>query len=361
MKNFLNFTAKNLIRIGYEPIIINNNWSNIDENTTELCFIKRKGAVINIVILINADKEANPLSRYDHLTECISSQFEKNTKILSLGIAAGDGLTPSFTESEAFIPDADIMKIHWAVDIKNNNIIYQKDAPTKLDGIESILKSAKNSASASAVSVTEYSDVKKSFIRTHKTILTYALIAANILIFLIMALDGGNGSIHTLLKYGALSSAHVADGQWYRIFSCMFIHINTVHLLSNMLSLYIFGTRCEKYYGHVRFIAAYIVSGLCSSVLSLLFSGGAVSAGASGAIMGLMSSALIYTLVNKIPMDGLDVYTFMFFSVINLGFGFVYEGVDNFGHIGGFIGGLIVGLIIALYDKKKVENNEKSV
>ncbi len=347
MINFLSSTSKNLIKIGYAPIRTSNN-NLIDENTEELCFYKQKGAVINIVIIINTYRVINFAEKYNALTRLISSKFVKGSKILSLGIAAGDENAAAFTSIEPFTPDADIMKIHWAVDIKNKNMIFQKEAPTELDGIEKILRSYDNPSSVGSSNDQNIPPV------SIQPIISYGLIIINFIIFIIMTLDGGSTNTATLIKYGALSGSEVLKGEWYRLFSCMFIHIGIIHLLSNMLWLYILGRKCEKYYGHIKFIMAYIISGVCGSLASLLFSGEVVSAGASGAIMGLTGSAIVYTAMNNTLMEGLDFYTFVLISVINIGFGFVYAGIDNFGHIGGFIGGIIIGLIISLQNKRKV-------
>ncbi|MCD8159124.1 MAG: rhomboid family intramembrane serine protease [Clostridiales bacterium] len=334
----------------------------ISEETTELCFYKPSGAVINYVIVINTFKTPSFELRFDLLKKSILSQIKYNAKAVFLCIAVGDERAAEFTLRGGFDPQAEVVNIRWAVDIKNGNFICGKDSPSKFDGIENILKNAKEPQPKTVSGIFRSQSCRSSdFIKTRSVIVTYGLIALNVIMFILLSLDGGSENTQTLLKYGAIYAPYIKQGEYYRLFTYTFLHIGILHIFSNMFGLFIFGSRCERYYGYLKFTAVYLISGLGCSLLSFLFSGESVSAGASGAIFGIMGSSLAYTLINNIKMDGLDAYVYIIISIINIGFGFVYPGVDNWGHIGGFAAGVILGIIIGFADKKKVSKNDKAV
>ncbi len=334
----------------------------ISEETRELCFYKPAGAVVNCVIVINTLKTPDFERRFNLLAESILKHLKINARTVILGIAAGDEGAAEFAFKEDFDPQAQVVKIRWAVDLKNGNFICSKGAPDKFDGIEKILRAGGETRPKTVSGIFRTERQRNlNFIKTRKVILTYALIAVNIIVFLFMTLDGGSENTETLLKYGAVYAPYIKQGEYYRLFTYMFLHIGWLHIFSNMFGLYIFGSRCEKYYGYLRFFAVYVISGLGCSLLSFLMSGDSVSAGASGAVLGLMGSALAYTAVNNIKMEGLDAYVFIILSLLNIGFGFVYPDVDNWGHIGGFAAGVVLGILTGLYDKRRASENEKII
>lgn len=190
--------------------------------------------------------------------------------------------------------------------------------------------------------------------------ITYILLGLNILAYLIMTLVGYRYRINQgeqLILFGAKVNVLIAYGQYWRLLTAMFLHIGTVHLFFNSYALYIYGPIVESLFGKAKFIVVYIVSGLTGSLLSYMFSL-SISAGASGAIFGLMGSLLYFRQRNK------DVFKRVFgprlFVIIgfNLFFGFASTGIDNWGHIGGLIGGYLVGNAIGLYKEPILQLNK---
>ena len=134
----------------------------------------------------------------------------------------------------------------------------------------------------------------------------------------------------------------------------MFLHIGLAHIFFNSYAIYIYGPIVESLYGKVRFIIVYLFSGLMGSLLSYVFSPNP-SAGASGAIFGLMGSLLYFRQRKK------DIFRRIFgpglFIIIgvNLFFGLTSTGIDNWGHIGGLIGGYLLGNAVGLHKEKVLE------
>ena len=148
-----------------------------------------------------------------------------------------------------------------------------------------------------------------------------------------------------LLYFGAKVNELVAQGEYWRLFTAMFLHIGILHLFFNSYALYLYGPIVERLFGKIKFIILYIVSGLIGSLLSYLFSPNP-SAGASGAIFGLMGSLLYFRreergLFQRIFGPGLSDHIYK--SV----YGFIQPGIDNWGHIGGLLGGFITQMVLA--------------
>ena len=179
--------------------------------------------------------------------------------------------------------------------------------------------------------------------------LTYGLIGANVLVALAALASGGGlggaaagGSL--LHALGTVSAGAVADGQWWRILTAGFLHYGLLHLMLNMYALYILGGMLEPTVGRFRFGLIYFVSLLAGSFGALLLSPGASTAGASGAIFGLMGGALVVMrsrgidpMATGLPMIlGLNlVLTFLLAGVLSVG-----------GHLGGLAGGALAAFVL---------------
>ncbi|WP_428934993.1 rhomboid family intramembrane serine protease [Streptomyces sp. ACT015] len=131
----------------------------------------------------------------------------------------------------------------------------------------------------------------------------------------------------------------VAEGQWYRLLTAMFLHGSIIHILFNMLSLWWIGGPLEAALGRARYLALYFVSGLAGSALSyLLAAPNQPSLGASGAIFGLFGATAI--LMRRLNYDPRPVIALL---VINLIFTFGWSGIAWEAHIGGLVAGVVTG------------------
>lgn len=179
-----------------------------------------------------------------------------------------------------------------------------------------------------------------------KPVMTYLLIVINVMLFLISTIYP---SIQIYLGNNYL---FVQDGEFYRLFTCMFLHSNLMHLLFNMYALYVLGPQVERYYGKAKFLTIYFVSGLLGSVFSCVFMPeNAISIGASGAIFGLLGSIAYFTYYYRATLQNVLRNQVMPVILINLLLGFVVADIDVFAHIGGLIGGLLISMGIGIGDK----------
>lgn len=174
---------------------------------------------------------------------------------------------------------------------------------------------------------------------------TYVIIAVNIAIYIYTSILSGNFvemNYGVVCQYGQFNS-FVLNGGYWQLFTSMFVHVNIVHLLGNMVFLLIFGLRAEGLFKIEEYLAVYFIPGLSGSLLTLLFGPLAPpSAGASGAIFGLFGACTIYVrrTVGQ-SIIGALIYSF-FLLMMSTG-----PNVNNLAHLGGLAVGLLIGYILA--------------
>jgi len=186
---------------------------------------------------------------------------------------------------------------------------------------------------------------------------TYIILGINIAAFLLMNLTGllfGWQQSEQLFFFGAKVNLLIAYGQYWRLLTAVFLHIGIAHLFFNSYAIYIYGPIVERLYGKVKFIIVYLGSGLMGSLFSYMFSSNS-SAGASGAIFGLMGSLLYFRQQRKEIFQKVFGPRLFIIIAINLFIGLTSNGIDNWGHIGGLIGGYLLGNAVGLYREKVFE------
>jgi membrane associated rhomboid family serine protease len=203
--------------------------------------------------------------------------------------------------------------------------------------------------------------VRARFATRNVPIVTFTLIAVNLLVYLAEGISsGGNffspadGNIDTtnpVVYYGVQVGALMQRDplQWYRIFTAMFLHASIAHIGLNMLSLYFVGVVVEQLFGHWRFAVIYLASGIVAGIAQYFFSSPNEAAlGASGAIFGIFGAfgAFIFLRRNLLGRAGNAIIgQWLFFLVINLAFSFT-PGIALYDHLGGLISGIIFGALL---------------
>jgi rhomboid protease GluP len=181
---------------------------------------------------------------------------------------------------------------------------------------------------------------------------TYTLIILNLIMFIIMTMAGGSTNYKNLIIFGAKVNILIQAGQYWRLFTSMFIHIGFTHLLFNTYALLALGKYTEKIFSHGKFILIYLFSGLTGSLFSYFFSPN-ISAGASGAIFGLLGAIVAYGWKNPFFWRSGLITNLLIVLGINLLFGVIAPGIDNYAHLGGLLGGVLIGCILILLKKKR--------
>ena len=179
---------------------------------------------------------------------------------------------------------------------------------------------------------------------------TWALLAANGAVWLATTVAGGSEDPDVMLEFGALFGPYVAAGEYWRLFTAMFLHFGVAHLFFNSLALLIFAQIVERSYGHVRFVVIYLLTGLVGSIASFVFNPLAIAAGASGAIFGVLGALAAYFVAQRDMLGSFgrrNLIGILILMGVQLFYGFGTEGVDNWAHMGGLAAGFPIGLALA--------------
>ncbi len=177
---------------------------------------------------------------------------------------------------------------------------------------------------------------------------TMALIAVNVIVYMITASQGGGVNLPggKLFSDWALQGLAVSDGDWWRLVTAMFLHGSMLHIGFNMLALYWIGSIVEQALGTPRFLLTYFVSGLAGSAGALWFSSEvAVTVGASGGIFGLIGALLILEYLSTGSLMGQA----MVLILVNLALTFAVPGISIGGHVGGLTGGIVATTVLMRY------------
>ena len=193
---------------------------------------------------------------------------------------------------------------------------------------------------------------------------TSILIAVNVIVFLGLSMLGMTEDAGFMLSKGAMYVPDIlAYGNYYTIFTSIFLHFGINHLINNMIVLGWGGWTLERAAGSVKMLIIYLVSGICGNLLSgyLEYMHGdyAVSAGASGAIFGITGALLFLAIRNRGSVYGLTKRSLIILIALNLYMGIASEGVDNAAHIGGLIAGFLFAVILCHRKVRGGKRNKK--
>ena len=196
---------------------------------------------------------------------------------------------------------------------------------------------------------------REKFMKLRKPFITYSLIVINIILFVLMYILGsGSEDVNTLIDFGANYVTLTKSGEYIRLITSAFLHIGVMHLIFNMYSLTVVGTQIEYFYGKIKYIIIYLFSAIMGSLFTVaLSSDNVVSAGASGAIFGLLGSLLYFGFNYRGQIGNTLVNQIVPVVVINLLIGFTVPGIGIMAHIGGLIGGYLISMAVGFDDENK--------
>src|SRR5579863_9964639 len=182
---------------------------------------------------------------------------------------------------------------------------------------------------------------------------TRTIIAVNVLVYIAMGLSGVSWmdpSVLQAIHWGANFGPLTLSGQWWRLFTCMFVHFGFLHIALNMWCLRNLAIALEPMMGRLAFGITYLFSGLAASAVSTAWNPWRASAGASGAIFGIAGAFVSYLVLKKaaIPASLVrqNLRSLAVFILLNLSIGAASGHIDNSAHIGGLVAGLIIGALI---------------
>lgn len=241
----------------------------------------------------------------------------------------------------------------WLVDTENLALLIYENGPEDYEGLRSPLEQMlqeqeeKNSPKFRVMQM-----LRGSY-------MTMLLCLINIVVFLVLEMIGNTEDSTFMALHGADNWRLVFEnGEYYRLFTGMFLHFGIEHLASNMLSLFVIGRIVEKMTGSIKFLLIYLVSGLGASFLSCFYymvhNEMVVSAGASGAIFGIMGAlAIIAFKQRNMQGESFGQKLLLLFAFMILD-SYITDGVDFIAHLGGLIIGMVLTAVFYRSPKEVV-------
>ena len=174
-------------------------------------------------------------------------------------------------------------------------------------------------------------------------ICTIAIAVANVLIFLGLSFMGMTEDSAFMMEHGAMYVPYLMNGErYYTLITSMFLHFGFSHLMNNMVMLLVIGYSLEPEIGKIRFLLIDVSQGSY-----------AVSAGASGAIFGIVGALLYVAIRNHGRVGEISTRGLVLMAGLSLYYGFTAQGVDNAAHIGGLISGFLLAVLTYWKHKPK--------
>ena len=176
--------------------------------------------------------------------------------------------------------------------------------------------------------------------------ITTILIVINVALFLLETREGGSTDTDVALKYGVLYPPYVRQGQYFRLFTAMFLHFGAYHLLFNMYALSVIGPAVDYVCGPAIFLIVYLGAGFAGNIATLLYDQKTgrdnMSAGASGCIFGLLGACLVLSIAGY----GFSLRSIMTTLAINLVYGLSSRRINMISHAGGLVGGAAIMAVV---------------
>jgi len=281
-------------------------------------------------------------------------------------------VTPWTDEARKFIINDDHC---WIVNSDTMAVIPYDNEPDDFYGLREAIESETTQADDQSVQFmdspgrTGYAGYYDNTPRQQKTFaqeftpINTAFVIINVIVFFVMSLKGSTEDVEFMLGHGAMFVPSVLeDKEFYRFFTCMFLHFGFMHLTGNMVVLMFLGDNVERAVGKYKFILIYIIGGMIGSLGSfsyaLVYNPGIVSAGASGAIFALIGALLWLVIRNKGRLEDMTTLRMCVLIAYALYNGITSEHVDMAAHLFGLVGGFLTAIV--LY-RKPVNIDDRSI
>ena len=192
---------------------------------------------------------------------------------------------------------------------------------------------------------------------------TLALVALNIVFFLWTEVNGSSEDIQNMYRWGAMyGPAITEDHEYWRLVTSAFLHFGISHIANNMFLLLLMGDRLERALGHVKYLILYLASAVGANLFSMVLDlrldpetfYRTVSAGASGAVFGVIGGLLWAVVRNRGRLEDLSARQMMIFAGLSFYYGLTAAGVDSKAHFGGLVTGFVMCMF--LYRPKRRGN-----
>lgn len=300
-------------------------------------YVREDGEEVFLVTLsmFRADVSAGEYDRLRvKLSFQLSQSYHKPVQILHLVLIRDIGEDDRIRE---LVGRASGM---WLISMKDGRIFRYENQPQEFDGL--------------------YRYLDEGFVLSHKPVqfsvtpVNMCIVLGNLIYFLVIIFRNGRYEAvydsNIMLRMGALSYRTFAEGAWYQVITSMFMHFGWRHLANNMVLLTYVGCELERRIGSFAYVVLYFLAGIGGNLASLWYYSDledVVSAGASGAIFGVIGALFVALLFFRSESETLTASRLVSMTVITIYYGLTTAGVDNAAHIGGLISGIIGGFLLS--------------
>ncbi len=327
-----------------ETLFFGHGYAKIPSNLPEYTFYCRTEVQgINVLYVIDY-RQGLYISedQYAHMKEKIVEFFqargEQEVHVMTLVLCADTGKAKKLCENDSFC---------WMIDVQTFRLIIHETQVADFYGWKDLLEEYLFSLAQERQGMMGADGTPKKIKDLRN--LSWAnvfLVAVNVIVFLICTFTGD-----LLYNRGAFNiEALLRDGEFYRLFTSVFLHWNVEHLFSNMIVLYYVGAIVERELKTLPYMILYVLSGLAGNIFSMGYAmlGNLYgnSAGASGAVFGVEGALLFLVMTRRGRLESMTVRRVAFAVAFSLYCGFTSVGVNNAAHVGGVLMGFTAAAVI---------------
>lgn len=267
----------------------------------------------------------------------VASQYRKRVDLLNL-VAVEDGM---FDECEMHFVET--LSNVWFVAKDTGQLYIFENQPGEFDGLHQYIENGMKEYCGKA-----RDEFSLTYVNT-------GIVAVNVIYFLMVIFwNKDYGAVYdsqVMFRMGALNYESFVSGEWYKLFTSLFMHFGLSHLLNNMILLVYAGCQLEKLIGGLPYLLLYISTGVTGNLLSLWYYHSigeyVVSAGASGAIFGVLGALMVILLFFRTRTAEITPKRLFFLATLTIYYGMSTVGIDNAAHIGGFLSGIFGGFLLS--------------
>lgn len=321
--------------------LIHKGYATIDKETEGILFREDKNCVYAITLsYVDGEDDSDVYCEVQRKVEfTLATRFAKKVQCLHI-VLTKDGM---FEAAEQHLLEH--LSNVWLIAADTGRLYIFERQPVDFDGIRNELEDV----------LKHCIDVYRREVAFRFTPVNSAIVILNVLAFVVITIMHGDlfatYDSNIMLRMGAMSYKTVMDGAWYQVITSFFLHFGFPHLMNNMILLAYTGCELERRVGSVTYLIMYLIFGIVGNVVSLVYYHGqgeqVVSAGASGAIYGVIGALLVLLVVRQIRSRDLSPTRIVIMVVISIYHGLASTGVDNGAHIGGLLAGIVGGFLLS--------------
>ncbi len=314
-----------------------------DQLAVGICLVDNRGQVV---------KENSLFETVMHKTEILLKEKAQQVRVIALIIT---------DQMELEKQRQNTPYAFWVIDTSLDEKIVFENQPGNFYGLEQIVDHVLQESGKKHCQNSDKQDWNDKWKNSLFSVNT-GIVLVNVLLFLWMEFSRDANSVW-MYRHGAIHIADfLLDPQWWRLLASAFLHFSFSHLLGNMVVLWYIGNFLERLIGWWRYFLFYLIAAVGANIISVAWywyigDWNVLTAGASGAIFGVVGMMLFIILRERGRVQGITLQQMLFMVIFTLYAGFANSGVNNSAHVGGLVIGFLCGIIFYRGTVKREKNH----